>query len=186
MSVPRVVSSTSLLPRRLPLVDEVLDAHSTELGTHFAAYRNHVCRVVSLCEVLAPLSDVDRRHIQIAACFHDLGIWTAGTFDYLAPSCALARRHLEERGRAEWIAPVSRIIDEHHKIRRTRDRLAECFRRADWIDVTMGALRFGVPRGLIRDLQAQYPNEGFHALLVGLTWRRTLRRPWSPLPMLRW
>ncbi|WP_239990656.1 MULTISPECIES: hypothetical protein [unclassified Pseudomonas] len=29
--------------------------------------------------------------VQIAAAFHDLGIWTHGTLDYLAPSRMLAR-----------------------------------------------------------------------------------------------
>jgi hypothetical protein len=30
---------------------------------------------------------------------HDLGIWTADTFDYIAPSAELARRHATEVGR---------------------------------------------------------------------------------------
>jgi hypothetical protein len=186
MQPPRALDTATGLPRNLPLIDEVLGPYQAVLGTAFAAYRNHVCRVVSLSELLAPLSDVDRRQIQIAGCFHDLGIWTHQTFDYLAPSRELARAYLEREGPAAWVAPVLRIIDDHHKIRGARDRLAECFRRADWIDVTRGTLRFGVPRERIRELQARYPSTGFHALLVKLTLRQMLRTPWNPLPMMRW
>ena len=43
---------------------------------------------------------VDLEKIAVAAVIHDLGIWTNKTFDYIAPSAALAREHLAARGRA--------------------------------------------------------------------------------------
>jgi hypothetical protein len=36
--------------------------------------------------------------IAIAGVFHDLGIWTNKTFDYIAPSVVLAREYLAARG----------------------------------------------------------------------------------------
>ena len=36
----------------------------------------------------------------IAAAFHDIGIWTAGTFDYLEPSVRVAAAYLTGTGRA--------------------------------------------------------------------------------------
>ena len=54
--------------------------------------------------------------IATAAVFHDLGIWTDRTFDYLAPSIALAREHLAAHAREDWIAEISTMIAEHHKI----------------------------------------------------------------------
>jgi hypothetical protein len=38
----------------------------------------------------------------IAACFHDLGIWTDHTFDYLSPSAGLARDYLQRYGLSAW------------------------------------------------------------------------------------
>jgi len=41
--------------------------------------------------------------IAAAAVFHDLGIWTDRTFDYIAPSIAIAREYLVARAREDWI-----------------------------------------------------------------------------------
>jgi HD domain len=70
----------------LPTVDAVLDIHASELGHDLIAYRNHVYRVVNLCLAIVEDSRVDLEKIAIAAVFHDLGIWTNHTFDYIAPS----------------------------------------------------------------------------------------------------
>ncbi|HEU0054861.1 MAG TPA: HD domain-containing protein, partial [Longimicrobium sp.] len=74
-------------------LDEVLDAHAAELGADFTAYRNHAYRVANLCLALAPDAPGRVEKIALAAAFHDLGIWTDGTFDYLPPSVRLAREH---------------------------------------------------------------------------------------------
>jgi ketol-acid reductoisomerase len=47
------------------------------------------------------------------------------------------------------------MIREHHKIRRFRGEAAgmiEPFRRADWIDVSLGVLSFGLPRERMREI----------------------------------
>jgi hypothetical protein len=168
------------------LIDEILAGYETTIGRHFAGYRNHVLRVVQLCELLSPLSDVDRRHVQIAACFHDLAIFTHKTLDYLGPSRSLALQYLESQQKGAWAKTVVRLIDEHHKLLRSAHPVANSFRKADWIDVSWGALKFGVPRERIAALQERHPSAGFHVLLVQLSLKRMLTRPWNPLPMLRW
>jgi hypothetical protein len=45
---------------------------------------------VPIDEVLHDQDRVDLEKIAVAAVFHDLGIWTNKTFDYIAPSVALA------------------------------------------------------------------------------------------------
>lgn len=125
----------------------------------------------------------------MAAALHDIGIWTAGTFDYLDPSIEVARAHLEGIGRAEWIPEVEAMIREHHRISAHRSRpdwLVEPFRRADWADVTLGLRRWGLSRAFLRRLRREWPNAGFHLKLVRLTLRRLLTHPWSPIPVLRW
>ena len=133
-------SYTSLLTR-LPTVEEVLDDHASELGHDFIAYRNHVYRVVNLCLAIAGDSPVELEKLAVAAVFHDLGIWTNHTFDYIDPSVVLAREHLARRGKADWIPEIEAMIVDHHKVTRSRatpQRLVESFRRADWIDVSRG------------------------------------------------
>jgi hypothetical protein len=127
--------------------------------------------------------------VAIATAFHDLGIWTDRTFDYLEPSVAVATAYLAESGRAAWIPEIAAMIREHHKITRYKGDpgwLVEDFRRADWIDVTLGALTFGTPRSLIREAQAAWPDAGFHRLLVRLELRHLGKHPLNPLPVLRW
>jgi HD domain len=173
----------------LPTVEEVLDDHASELGHDLIAYRNHVYRVVNLCLAIVGDSRAELEKIAVAAVFHDLGIWTNHTFDYIAPSVTIAREHLAARGMADWIPEIEAMIVNHHKITPSRanpQSLVESFRRADWIDVTRGLRRFGLPRTFIAAVDAAWPNAGFHRRLAQLTIDRFLKHPLTPLPMVKW
>ena len=187
-----------------PTVDEVLNDHASELGHDLIAYRNHVYRVVNLCLAIVGDGRVELEKIAVAAVFHDLGIWTNQTFDYLAPSVAVAREYLAARGLAEWIPEIEAMIVNHHKVTPTLTNphpsttargalsgvegqsLVESFRRADWIDVTRGLRRFGVSRTFVAAVAATWPNAGFHRRLVELTIDRWWKHPLNPLPMVKW
>src|SRR5262245_13180640 len=104
------------LVTNLRTVEEVLGSHALELGHDFIAYRNHVYRVVNLCLAIIGGSRVALEKIAIASAFHDLGIWTHRTFDYIAPSVALARHHLAARGQADWMPEIEAMIVNHHKV----------------------------------------------------------------------
>lgn len=171
----------------IPLLDELLQRYRAELGGDYDAYRNHCCRVVNFAlPFCAGVADAPDK-LALAAAFHDLGIWTHKTFDYLAPSAALAREELAARGRAAWYAEIGPMIEQHHKIRPYRDdALAEAFRKADWIDVSLGALSFGLARAQRRAVLDAFPNAGFHKRLVALAWARLRSHPLSPMPMMRW
>lgn len=176
-----------MLLKEIATLDEVLDAHAAELGGDFTAYRNHTYRVVNLCAALSTEDPGQIQKMAVAAAFHDLGIWTDGTFDYLGPSIRLAATHLASVGREEWTPEIAEMILQHHKISPWKGNpnwLVEPFRRADWIDVTR--LRtFGLPRKLLREIFAAWPGAGFHKKLVQLEWKRLRTHPWSPLPMVR-
>jgi hypothetical protein len=170
----------------VPTIDDVLHEHTTALRGDFVAYRNHVYRILNLCVVLAGRSELEK--IAVAAVFHDLGIWTNGTFDYIAPSVALAHDYLVTRGREAWTAEIEGMIADHHKITRSTaapDSLVEAFRRADWIDVTRGLRTFGIPRPFVARLFAAWPDAGFHWRLVTLTLDRFRSHPLTPLPMVK-
>jgi len=173
----------------LPTVEEVLDIHASELGHDLIAYRNHVYRVVNLCLAIVGYSRVELEKIAVAAVFHDLGIWTNKTFDYIAPSVAIAREHLTARGMADWIPEIEAMIADHHKVTSARSdphSLVESFRRADWIDVSCGLRRFGLPRTFISAVATTWPSAGFHRRLVQLTIDRFWKHPLTPLPMVKW
>jgi hypothetical protein len=172
----------------ISLLDEVFEAHAVELGGDFTADRNHAYRVVNLCVALSPGEPAQLEKIATAAAFHDLGIWTDCTFDYLGPSAELACAHLTRAGREEWAPEVTEMIFEHHKIspyRGQRHRLVEPLRRADWVDVSKGLITFGLPRELLREVFSTWPSVGFHKRLVRLGLNRLRTHPWNPLPMVR-
>lgn len=177
-----------MLHKQIATLDEVLQAHARELGGDFIAYRNHAYRVVNLCTALHPVGDDELQKVAIAAAFHDLGIWTDRTFDYLKPSIGLACAHLDHANRGSWAPEISGMICEHHKISSYRGDsqwLVEPFRRADWVDVSFGLIAFGLPRKVLREIFSMWPNAGLHKRLVQLSLRRLRTHPLSPLPMLR-
>lgn len=178
-----------MLLTEIDTLDRLLNAHAAALGGDMTAYRNHTYRVVNLCVALSNPDPQALEKFALAAAFHDLGIWTNGTWDYLEPSVAQATAHLAATERAGWIPEISAMIREHHKLTSYRGAAGsnvETFRKADWIDVTWGVLRFGLSRSFVRSLHSAWPDAGFHALLVRQTLRRAKRHPLSPLPMFRW
>jgi hypothetical protein len=147
--------------RSVAALDELLAAHESALGQDLAAYRNHAYRVVNLCAALAPASAHPLEKLAVAAAYHDLGIWTDRTFDYLPPSVEHAHAYLTRRGRPEWIPEIGATILEHHKLSRYRGPaggLVEPFRRADWVDVTRGLVTFGLARSLVREVFDAWPS----------------------------
>lgn len=177
------------IEQTLPLVGEILGARRDVIGADYTAYRNHVYRVVHLCFSTGDYGAEEREKIQIAACFHDIGIWTDATLDYLPPSARAAAEYLEQTGRSAWIAEVSMMIEMHHGIRSCAGApfpLVEAFRRADIADFSLGMVRMGLPAELIAALKSAFPNSGFHKRLLQLGTRRFLRHPLDPLPMFRW
>lgn len=177
-----------MLLTKIPILDEILLAHAAELGGDFTAYKNHTYRVVNLCVALSSSDPKQLQKVVIAAAFHDMGIWTDGTFDYLQPSVRLASAHLAHSGRAEWTSEIAEMILEHHKLspyRADSHGLVEPFRRADLVDVSRGLFTFGLSRRLLSEIFSTWPGAGFHMRLVQLSLKRLRTHPWSPLPMVR-
>jgi hypothetical protein len=175
--------------RTLFTVDDLVDPWFPVLGRDFEGYRNHCRRVFLFASALARAEGESRQKIAIAAAYHDLGIWTDATFDYLEPSKRLACACLESTGNAEWADEIEAMIDNHHKVTPWTCNpawLVEPFRQADWIDVTLGARNFGLDRRYIREIRRRYPNAGFHPALVRLTFERIKEHPNDPLPMMKW
>ena len=184
----RPVTTPALIDNH-ELIDSLLQQWAGALGADLRAYRNHVYRVVNLACAQLDADSTTIQTLAIAGVFHDLGIWSDADFDYLEPSVARARQWLEAHDRAALAPAVAAIIRNHHKIRRyrgTHQPLVEAFRRADWADVSLGALRAGLPRGVYARVRRHFPNAGFHARLAQLAGQQLRRHPLRPLPMMRW
>lgn len=171
-----------------PRLDYLFEQGKATLANDYVAYRNHCYRVFNCAALMSSADRVMLDKLAIAIYFHDIGIWTDHTLDYLEPSAKRACDYLSEEGLDEWGDEISAMIIEHHKVSMTcgQGNLVESLRRADWIDVSMGLLRFGLPRDVLKQLREAFPNQGFHKRLVQLTMQRMSKHPLSPLPMFKW
>ncbi len=171
-----------------PRIDEILDAFGAALATDRTAYRGHVYRVFHACCAITDAGDDRDDAIALASAFHDLGIWSDATVDYLPPSARRLREHLEATGRHALADELERMVLLHHKLTPCRgpdDRRVEAFRRADLFDLTFGLVRFGLPRAWVRELYAAFPTAGFQRRVLRLVGGHAIGHPLRPLPMVR-
>lgn len=170
-------------------IDTILAPWKELIGQDYQGYRNHVIRMVTFCLLLEPCSEEDQQKIEIAACFHDIGIWTKQTLDYLAPSVIPARKYLKAHDLADWIPEITEMILEHHKLRKVKNgnsRLVELFRKGDLVDFSTGKIKFGLDKRLVSGVKNEFPNAGFHSMLVKRSAKWFVKHPLNPVPMMKW
>lgn len=171
-----------------PFVEQMLEEWSTALGPARLAYAGHAYRVLNYARALLG-SDRHDEEIALAAAFHDLGIWSDGTFDYLAPSIRRAEAFRRQRAPGVEAELIASLIGDHHLLCPLKSgaepTVRDAFRRADLVDVSRGLLRAGLPPGLVRQVAERFPYRGFHPLLVRTALAWALRHPLRPLPMVR-
>ena len=168
-------------------IDDILDNYAESIGIDFARYKNHVSRVFHNC-LLLDRNPANEEKYAIAAVFHDIGIWTDHTIDYLNPSIAQAKNFLTKSGKEEWTEEISLMIYWHHKPREYKGNYQETvenFRKGDWIDVTIGLRKFGLERNQLQSIRKKFPNLGFHLFLIRKLTRNFFMHPLSPLPMFK-
>ena len=170
-----------------PVIEEVLLAYRSVLGNDYHKYRNHVYRVFLNCLLLDANGDHAEKYAYAAA-FHDIGIWTNQTIDYLEPSISQACSYLAAKEKNELIADITLMIYWHHKVKPYKgisETIVENFRRADWIDVSLGLLHFKTDKKEISKNRTAFPNLGFHWFLIKKIFSNFFRNPLHPLPMFR-
>ena len=167
-------------------IDGALLCYKTTLAGDYDTYRNHIYRVFNLTLQLLKVESDDYKALEVAAVFHDIGIWTENTFDYLEPSTALANNYLNQNGLSGLRGRVNEIINNHHKISSYKgDMLVEAFRKADLIDLSLGFFSFGIERKRLEELNRLFPSLGFHRFIVWQAIKNMVRHPLNPLPMMK-
>ena len=168
-------------------IEELLQKFESAIGVDYDRYNNHVYCVFLNC-LLLDSSKTNEEKYAIAAVFHDIGIWTDHTFDYLNPSIEQVKIYLTETGKQDWIDEISQMIYWHHKLSTYQgkyEKTVETFRKADWIDVSLGVLTFGADNQQIKENRKKLPNLGFHLFLIKETAKNFVRHPFKPLPIFK-
>lgn len=171
------------------LIEEILADWKARIGEDYEGYRGHVYRMFNYCLALYPATEEERTKLAIAACFHDIGLWSDQTLDYLPPSIEQAKCYLSDTGREAWSEEIALMIEWHHKVRSYPDKrypLVEVFRKGDLVDFSLGLFKFGLPGSLISEMKQAIPNAGFHRFLMqgAKTWFS--KHPFSPPPFMKW
>ncbi|MDA8169322.1 MAG: HD domain-containing protein [Nitrospiraceae bacterium] len=170
-------------------LDKILESQRLSLGIDFNSYKNHCYRVFNFCLAFCKEnSEGIVLKVSIAAAFHDLGIWANKTYDYIEPSKQLVREYLSKIDKENLSEEIENMIENHHKLSKYKANpgwLVEPFRRADWVDISMGRIKFGLPSAFISEVKSRFPNAGFHKLLTTLTIRQFKTHPFNPLPMIK-
>lgn len=170
-------------------VTEIISPFESTIGKDFQAYKNHVLRVIRFTlELKESVQGDDNLKIIIAAVFHDIGLWSANTFDYLQPSIHEAEKYLIDHNLIDWTDEVTAIIIYHHKLRKYEGQFSdvvEPFRKADLIDLTKGLVSFGLTKPILRSAYKQYPILGFRWKIAGKFGKNLLKNPLRPLPMVK-
>ena len=171
------------------LIEEILALWKDRIGSDYSGYRGHVYRMFNFCLALRPCTEEEKEKLAIAACFHDIGLWSDHTVDYIPPSVAQARMYLSNIGRQAWSEEIELMVEMHHKVRAiqgSRYPLVELFRKGDLVDFSLGVFTFGIPRSYTRQVKATLPNNGFHKFLMKGAREWFSKHPFSAPPFMKW
>lgn len=171
------------------LIEEILARWKDRIGDDYLGYKGHVYRVFNYCLALRTCSEEEKTKLAIAACLHDIGLWSAHTVDYIPPSVIALEQYLSDTGRQSWSEEIGLMIQMHHKVRRydnERYPLVELFRKGDLVDFSLGIFTFGIPRSYIKRVKERLPNNGFHKFLIKGAKEWFSKHPFSPPPFMKW
>jgi len=149
---------------RNTLIDDILKQHRSELNVDYDKYRHHVYRVFNFTLLLHEATEKETDALAVAAAYHDIGIWTAGTFDYLEPSLALAKEYIKAKQPKVSAKAVEQIIMNHHKITSYKD----------------------ISHRDILELYQTFPESNFHLFILKEVAVNTFKNPFNPLPIYKW
>ena len=154
-----------------PRVEALFAPYESVIGKDFPGYRNHVYRTISYAMHFLAYDPEVEALVETAFVYHDIGLWTDHELAYLEPSEAVALADNERYGWGLDPDALRGAIHWHHKIRPYRgphQNVIEACRKADWIDASMGTLRKGLSKAAVKEVEAAFPNLGFHNTLLRL------------------
>ena len=154
-----------------PRVEMLFARYKDQIGDDYPGYRNHVYRTITYAMHFLGNDAEYEQLVETAFVYHDIGLWTDHELAYLEPSEAVA---LADNEKFEWgLEPeaLRGAIHWHHKIspyKGEHQKVIEACRKADWIDASKGTIRKGLSKEIIAEVEAAFPNLGFHDTLLRL------------------
>ncbi|MGB0910313.1 MAG: phosphohydrolase [Nitrospirales bacterium] len=141
------------------------------IGEDYDAYRGHVYRSITYAMHFLEGNDCQRKMVETALVYHDIGLWSDKNLAYLEPSEALALQDNETNSFGLEPETLKAAIRWHHKMTRYSGHSAKvvnAVRHADWIDASQGMIRKGLTQIQVEAVQDAIPNYGFPDVLQRL------------------
>lgn len=168
-----------------PIIEDILERYKHILGKNYQPYVNHAERVSNICLQLLDGNTQHTREIIVASAFHDIGIWTQKTMDYLTPSINEALGYIDSQQLKIDKLLVKQLIRNHHKVTRSDNPIIEAFRKADLVDLSLGFVSFRLSSKFISNLKREFPRNGFTLIILQKVLIYALTHLRKPLPMMR-
>ena len=165
--------------------EAIFQEHKLVLGKDFEHYRGHCYRILNYMNYWK-LNEVEFKTCEVAIPFHDMGIWTHKTMDYLEVSFEGAKKYIEEKKLDIEKDSLENIIVNHHKISKIKDNsLAEKLRKADLIDLSFGVIKFGIDQKAMHSIVSEFPFLEFQQVIFKKVFSHAVRNILNPFPMLK-
>ncbi|MCU7944991.1 MAG: phosphohydrolase [Candidatus Thiodiazotropha sp. (ex Cardiolucina cf. quadrata)] len=164
------MAEINIKPKR-PLVEKLFLRYKSVIGKDFPGYRNHVYRTITYAMHFLEYDPGFEPLVETAFVYHDIGLWTDRELAYLEPSEAVALEDNEKYGWGLDAEALRGAIHWHHKIfpyKGPHEQFIEACRKADWIDASKGTIRKGLSKAAVKEVEAVFPNLGFHDTLLRL------------------
>jgi hypothetical protein len=170
--------------QRNAVIDEVLSHHHLALGKDLLGYSGHCYRLLNYVRFLG-MDDRDLPLMEVAIAFHDLGVWTDQTMDYIEPSVKLAEQYVLKEELEIDLQHLRLLIAGHHHLSGIENSpLAELLRKADLIDLSFGAISCGLPKKVFREIKKHFPYNGFQTMIFKKVALYAISHPLRPFPMM--
>lgn len=173
-----------------PHLDDELFSLASAVGHDFGAYRNHCLRVLTFTKYFLPASfEKDfPGAIDLAATsipYMRTGLWKETKTNPLN-HVESSKDHIDAALKASFTPPemdiLRAIVLQQHKITdyagmdsEKGNILVNAVRKANWVDITMGLVRFGLPASLLEAAYEELNSAGFHRIV----WERYTKPPSS-------
>lgn len=180
------------LPADTAYTTEPARACLTELralcGEQNGPMERHGLRVYEIARELARRRglDVDAELLACVGWLHDAGLYPGAASEdtYVVDGRRLLERILDSFDwPAERVTLAGDAVERHHELRPqwSRGTEVELIRRADLIDISGGAIRFGLDRPWLRDLFVRVPRAGLAREIARLVGGALRHRPLTML-----
>jgi len=154
-----------------PRLDQLLSRYEYLLGNDYEGYLNHVLRVITYAMFFLKNEEDHELVVEVVCAYYNIGPWVNRELEYLVESQVFAQACSRKFG---WdINPtlLHGTIHWHHKLipyEGQHQKVIEACRKANWIDISKGRIRKGLPESAIAIVEDAFPNLGFHKSLLRL------------------